>query len=264
MLIIGPALRQAYMLYILALLFAIYMSSASFAWGADGLTIEPPVIELNGSGEQVQIRVLNTKGEDVTAACVFKSHDANTVRVSNKGQVISNKAGQTKIEVVNQSFVQFVSVKISAADAGSKVTFEKDLQPILTRYGCNAGSCHGKQRGQNGFQLSLLGFDNDFDFYAITSESRGRRIFPASPKDSLLLKKASGQVPHGGGKKLPEDGNAYAQVLEWIKNGQPRSTHDELKVVNIEIIPSEVKMLPRTKVQTRVLARYSDGSFSIK
>ena len=90
MLIIGPALRQAYMLYILALLFAIYMSSASFAWGADGLTIEPPVIELNGSGEQVQIRVLNTKGEDVTAACVFKSHDANTVRVSNKGQVISN------------------------------------------------------------------------------------------------------------------------------------------------------------------------------
>ena len=257
---IGPALRQAYMLYILGLLFVIYMSSASFAWGADGLTIEPPVIELKGPGEQVQIRVLNIKGEDVTAACVFKSHDGNTVRVSNKGQVISNKAGQTKIEVVNQSLVQLVAVKIAEADAGSKVTFEKDLQPILTRYGCNAGSCHGKQRGQNGFQLSLLGFDNDFDFYAITSESRGRRIFPASPKDSLLLKKASGQVPHGGGKKIPEDGNAYAQVLEWIKNGQPRSTHDELKVVNIEIIPSEVKMLPRTKVQTRVLARYSDGT----
>jgi hypothetical protein len=76
----------------------------------------------------------------------------------------------------------------------------------------------------------------------------------------LLLKKASGQVPHGGGKKLPEDGNAYAQVLEWIKAGQPRGTNDEIKVVNIEIIPSEVKMLPRTKVQTRVLARYSDGT----
>jgi Bacterial Ig-like domain (group 2) len=138
-LIISPAaLRQAYMLFTLAFLCALVISSASFAWGADGLTIEPPVIELKGPGEQVQIRVLNIKGEDVTAACVFKSHDGNTVRVSNKGQVISNKAGQTKIEVVNQSLVQLVAVKIAEADAGSKVTFEKDLQPILTRYGCNA------------------------------------------------------------------------------------------------------------------------------
>lgn len=113
------------MLFILAFLCALVISSTSFAWGADGLVIEPQVIELKGRGEQVQIRVLNTKGEDVTAACVFKSLDGNTVRVSSKGQVISNKAGQTKIEVVNQSLAQFVSVKISEADAGSKVTFEK-------------------------------------------------------------------------------------------------------------------------------------------
>ncbi|MCY2941295.1 MAG: hypothetical protein NTV50_06455, partial [Planctomycetota bacterium] len=126
------------MLFTLVLLFAMYMNSASYAWGADSLTIEPPVIELKGPGEQIQIRVLNIKGEDVTAACVFKAHETSTVKVSSKGQVISNKAGQTKIEVINQSLVQFVSVKISEADASSKVTFEKDLQPILTRYGCNA------------------------------------------------------------------------------------------------------------------------------
>jgi hypothetical protein len=190
------------MVLLVSFLFAIYISSTSFAWGADGLSVEPPVIELKGLGEQVQIRVLNTRGEDVTAGCVFKSHEASTVKVSSKGQVVSNKVGQTKIEVVNGITIQFVPVKISEADTGSKVTFEKDLQPILTRYGCNSGPCHGKQRGQNGFQLSLLGFDNDFDFYALTSESRGRRIFPASPKDSLLLKKASGQIPHGAGKSF--------------------------------------------------------------
>lgn len=248
------------MVFILVLLAVIWSGGASLAWGVEQLSIDPPVIELKGPGEQAQIRVLNNKGEDVTADCVFKSQEVGIARVSAKGQVTSIKIGQTKIDVINGNNSQFVAVKISNSDLNSKVTFEKDLQPILTRYGCNSGPCHGKQRGQNGFQLSLLGFDNDFDFYALTSESRGRRIFPASPKDSLLLKKASGQVPHGGGKKLPEDSNAYAQVLDWIKSGQPRGAPDELKVVNIEILPSEVKMSPRTKVQTRVLARFSDGS----
>lgn len=248
------------MIFVIVLIFASLYFSTSYAFAAEGITLDPPVIDLKGSGEQIQLRVLNSKGEDVTFACVFKSLEPKTAKISIKGQVVSNNPGKTKIEVVSGNMVQLVPVNISNSEPNSMVTFEKDLQPILTRYGCNSGPCHGKQRGQNGFQLSLLGFDNDFDFHALTSESRGRRIFPASPKDSLLLKKASGQVPHGGGKKLPEDGNAYSKILEWIKAGQPRSTADEIKVVNIEIIPSEAKILPRSKVQTRVLARYSDGS----
>src|SRR5450631_3551332 len=68
------------------------------------------------------------------------------------------------------------------------ISFENDVVPILTRFGCNAGACHGKARGQNGFQLSLLGFDADFDFNAIAQEARGRRVFPASPENSLLLR----------------------------------------------------------------------------
>src|SRR5258708_6027096 len=94
-------------------------------------------------------------------------------------------------------------------------TFERDIQPILTRFGCNAGACHGKARGQNGFQLSLLAYDHDFDFNAITTEARGRRIFPANPAFSLILRKASGQVPHGGGKKLPEGSREYRTLEKW-------------------------------------------------
>src|SRR5947207_9539140 len=82
------------------------------------------------------------------------------------------------------------------------VSFELDVVPILTRAGCNAGACHGKARGQNGFQLSLLGFDADFDYAAITQEARGRRVFPAAPEQSLLLRKPTGQTAHGGGKRL--------------------------------------------------------------
>src|SRR3954447_15896447 len=88
------------------------------------------------------------------------------------------------------------------AAAEPVVDFELDVVPILTRAGCNAGACHGKARGQNGFQLSLLGFDRDFDHAALTKEARGRRIFPEAPERSLLLQKPTGQVAHGGGKRL--------------------------------------------------------------
>src|SRR5262245_43293679 len=88
-------------------------------------------------------------------------------------------------------------------------TFERDIQPILTRVGCNAGACHGKARGQNGFALSLLAFDPDFDFHSIANEARGRRLFPGDPERSLLLAKPSGLIPHGGGRKLPKGSAEY-------------------------------------------------------
>ena len=84
----------------------------------------------------------------------------------------------------------------------SASTFELDVQPLLTRFGCNSGPCHGKSRGQNGFALSLLGFDADFDFDALVRQARGRRISPVAPEMSLLLRKATGQVPHGGGVRF--------------------------------------------------------------
>ena len=85
------------------------------------------------------------------------------------------------------------------ATAGDdKVDFATQVEPLLSRFGCNAGGCHGKASGQNGFKLSLFGSDPAFDHEAIVREARGRRIFPAAPAQSLLLLKATGQVPHGG------------------------------------------------------------------
>ena len=87
------------------------------------------------------------------------------------------------------------STDITTQASESSGSFEIDVQPILTARGCNAGACHGKARGQNGFQLSLLGFDSDFDHAALTKHARGRRLFPADPEQSLLLLKASGDCP---------------------------------------------------------------------
>lgn len=148
----------------------------------------------------------------------------------------------------------------AALGADRPVTFERDVQPILTRSGCNAGACHGKARGQNGFALSLLGFDPTFDHNAITKEARGRRLFPADSANSLLLLKASGSVAHGGGNKLPVGSPGYELVRQWIETGTPRTPADAPKLTKITVSPSEVVAAFKQQTPLKVTAHYSDGT----
>ncbi|MCE9529750.1 MAG: DUF1549 domain-containing protein, partial [Planctomycetes bacterium] len=166
------------------------------------------------------------------------------------------------MRLVHTSLVIFLLSSNAWADAPAAklVSFENDIQPILTRAGCNAGACHGKQRGQNGFQFSLLAFDPDFDYAAIVTESRGRRIFPAAPEQSLFLRKATGQIPHGGGKRLtPGDGN-YEIFLNWLRQGSARRIENDPVLSRITVEPTE-RLMKFNEIQPlRVTAFYSDGS----
>ncbi len=148
----------------------------------------------------------------------------------------------------------------SAADAARPVSFELDVQPILTRLGCNAGACHGKSRGQNGFQLSLLGFFPDFDYVALTQEARGRRVFPPSPDASLLLKKASGQLPHGGGKRLDPQSPSYEIIRTWIAQGLTRRVPNEPTLSKVTVDPAEKPLTRSASQQLTVIGHYSDGT----
>ncbi|WP_435007809.1 DUF1549 domain-containing protein [Tundrisphaera lichenicola] len=145
-------------------------------------------------------------------------------------------------------------------EAAERVTFERDIQPILTRAGCNAGACHGKARGQNGFQLSLLGFDPNADHAAIASEARGRRVFPAAPERSLLLQKAAALVPHGGGRKVEVGSDFYQTLLGWIADGMPRTPAEAPKLVKVAIEPTERTVKAGEAFPLKVTASYSDGS----
>src|SRR5262245_62484988 len=89
------------------------------------------------------------------------------------------------------------------------LNFTNDIVPIFTKAGCNAGGCHGKASGQNGFRLSLLGFEPAEDYEHLVKEARGRRLFPAAPENSLLLLKGTATLPHGGGKRLESDSDDY-------------------------------------------------------
>ena len=145
--------------------------------------------------------------------------------------------------------------------AGSSpiLKFELDIQPILTARGCNSGPCHGKSRGQNGFALSLLGFDANMDFDAIVKNARGRRIKIASPTESLLLAKAIGKLPHGGGVRFSESDEDYRLLLRWIEQGSKRTDDTDPKLVSIELTPKPYSLKAGQHESLTVTATYSDG-----
>ncbi len=126
--------------------------------------------------------------------------------------------------------------------------FVNDVLPHLTKLGCNAGNCHGSAPGQKGFKLSLLGYDPAFDYTALTRELRGRRVDLAAPEQSLLLRKPTRQVKHGGGRVMKEDSEAYRVISGWLAAGAPYRSGSAADLVRIEARPGEVT------------AHYSDGS----
>lgn len=148
----------------------------------------------------------------------------------------------------------------SAARAETPVSFELDVQPILSSRGCSTGPCHGKSRGQNGFQLSLLCFDPEFDYSAIVKNARGRRVSLPSPEQSLLLTKAVGEVPHGGGQRFSRESTEYRLLLEWIRQGAPRAVSNEPKLVQITASQTDLQLKPEEGQSLAVTAHYSDGS----
>lgn len=142
----------------------------------------------------------------------------------------------------------------------SEVTFENDIQPLLTRFGCNSGPCHGKSRGQNGFALSLLGFDSEFDFDSIVHQSRGRRVSSAAPEKSLLLQKALGELPHGGGQRFPVDSKPHELFRRWLAAGSPRTPDDAPQLERVVVVPSQTSLRTDESTKLQVRAEYSDGS----
>ncbi len=143
--------------------------------------------------------------------------------------------------------------------ASTPLKFELDIQPILTARGCNSGPCHGKARGQNGFALSLLGFDANMDYDAIVKNSKGRRLSFALPQDSLLLSKATGKEPHGGGVRFSDTDEDYRLLLQWIQGGVERVKETDRKLVSIDVAPAAHSMVANQSEVLTVTAKYDDG-----
>ncbi|HEX4000149.1 MAG TPA: DUF1549 domain-containing protein [Pirellulales bacterium] len=138
-------------------------------------------------------------------------------------------------------------------------SFVEDVVPLFTRLGCNAGSCHGKADGRNGFRLSLRGYAPEWDIDRLTRESRGRRIDLALPENSLLLRKPTGAVPHGGGTLIEIASPEYNLLLNWIRAGAPGPLADEPHPQRIELSPGDTTLHTGQALQLAVRVQYSDG-----
>lgn len=144
-------------------------------------------------------------------------------------------------------------------------SFVNDIEPVLTRYGCNQGACHGKGAGQNGFRLSLRGYAPELDHGWIVKEQEGRRVSLVVPEDSLMLRKPLGEVPHGGAKLLDPGSKAHQILLEWLKAGAPGPVKDEAHITGLTVTSNAGSGDVQTKKvgdqqQLIVTAKYSDGS----
>lgn len=141
------------------------------------------------------------------------------------------------------------------------LSFVNDVVPILTKAGCNAGPCHAKAGGgQNGFQLSLLGFETEEDYESIVLEGRGRRLFPAAPEQSLLLAKGAALVPHGGGARLSPDSPEFRLIANWISQGMHYRQPDDPELVKLEVRPDKGVLPRESEQQLQAFATYSDGT----
>lgn len=138
--------------------------------------------------------------------------------------------------------------------------FVHDVAPILSRFGCNGSACHGKAEGQNGFKLSVFGNDPAADFEALVVSDRGRRIMPAAPDQSLVLRKSTAAVPHAGGPRMREDSREYLLLREWIANGAPYSQADRAEIATLRMEPPSSLLGFDQAQPLRVLAKLSDGS----
>ncbi len=240
---------------------------AGLSGPADGevmrLEVAPADVRINGSDGLAQVVVTGLDGRgasvDLTATARYTIARPDVARIEPGGLIRPSRDGKTTLTVEAAGRSLTVPVVVADMANAKPVHFVGEVVPILTKLGCNAGACHGKSTGQNGFKLSLLGFDPQSDYQALAREGRGRRIFPAHPAQSLVLKKPTATIPHGGGRRFPVGSPEYQTIARWIGQGMPFDPGKEPKLVRVEVEPAR-RVIPRNgKQQLRVTAHYDDG-----
>jgi hypothetical protein len=183
----------------------------------------------------------------------------SSATVSNDGLVRAKADGTDQITFTYGGLTAAVPVTVSGVTAPHTVSFVRDVQPALSRMGCNQGTCHGAKDGKAGFKLSLRGYDALYDHRAFTDDIGGRRFNRSAPDQSLMLLKATGSIPHVGGVRTSVDHPYYLLVRDWISQGVKLDLAAP-RVTKIDVFPINPTVpLPGMKQQITVMATYADG-----
>lgn len=228
------------------------------------IIISPEKVLLDGpeSTQQILVTQVDKKTAsqtDATPLAKYSAADQKIVRIDSFGLIEPLAEGETTISVTHEGQKSSINVKVVGLKNPRPVSFEQQIIPLLTKATCNSGGCHGKNEGQNGFKLSVFGFDPLSDYQSLVMEGRGRRVFAASPENSLLIAKATARIPHGGGKKITEGTLPYKRLLRWVTEGMNFKSEKSTPVVALEVQPSQFILQPKGNQQLRVTAINANG-----
>ena len=245
-----------------ALLTVIAISPPSCGAESASLQVSPEVIRFESpeSYEQLLVSELSSEGIqiDFTRQAAYSTSVAGVVGVSPSGEIVPLSDGDTVVQIQIGPLQATVPVEVRGVSTPAAVSFQREVVPILSKAGCNSGGCHGKAEGQNGFKLSVFGYDAVADHQAIVMEGRGRRVSLAAPDHSLLLLKATSQVPHGGAQRIEHNSRWYRLLRRWIHERASMDKPAE-NVKNIAVEPPEVTLAANGSQQLRVMAHDQDG-----
>ncbi len=198
---------------------------------------------------------------DLTEDVELRSMDESIAVINESGHIQAVGNGETVIQVKHNGVIYEAYVLVEGCDEEHIISFANEIQPMLTKIGCNAGACHGAAAGKNGFKLSLRGYDHPTDYNVLTRQANGRRVSLAEPEQSLMLLKPSGQVPHGGGRLIGKDSLEYQTIKRWLEQGAPPPKPTDKKIERLQVYPEVLRLNLKDTQQIMVRAHYNDGSY---
>jgi len=231
---------------------------------AAALEVYPPAVNLSDATHTQRVIAMVTRADGITidaTANAEVSFEPEGIAQWLGGAIVPIADGETTAIFTLDGDETRVPVTVTNAAERAPASFQNDVLPVLMRAGCNSGGCHGSADGQNGFGISLFGFDPAFDYISLTRDQHARRINVAVPDESLLLLKPLGAVPHEGGTALEKDSAAYEVLHRWIAEGAVDDSGEAATLEGIRFLPEHAVLSPGDDPQSfLVLADYSDGS----
>lgn len=191
---------------------------------------------------------------DVTRQATLSIKPADIATVDENGLIRPLQNGNASLLITVGGHQTAIPVTVSRMDDPEKIAFQREIIPILTKSRCNSGGCHGKAEGQNGFKLSIFGFDAQADYDAIVRETRGRRVALTNPIGSLLIQKGAARLPHGGAQAIEPQSDRERRLIRWIAEGAEFQVKDRIEpeIVGIEVEPQEQVLFAGESQQLRV------------
>jgi hypothetical protein len=221
-----------------------------------GLTLEPARVVLGGSKARQQLLLTGSYADgsvrDLTRTVPLRSDHPDRVRV--EGSIIRAVGdGEVHITALARECTARITVLVKDSGRSPALHFGTDVMPILSKAGCNAGTCHGNFNGKNGFRLSLRGENPAFDLDSLTRDTQGRRTCVFDPDASLILRKPTGRVPHEGGVRFRRDSEEYAVLRRWIAGGLRPDDRAAPALTRLEVTPRRRVLLHGERQQQIVV-----------